>query len=69
MIKKSGKDYGSNGEDPGYYKEIIASIKNIKNPASIIILGPVHIIVGYPYNMNNFSAYTRNGDPLKLNII
>ena len=38
--KKSGKDYGSNGEDPGYYKEIIASIKNIKNPASIIILGP-----------------------------
>jgi proteasome lid subunit RPN8/RPN11 len=31
--------------------------------------GPVHIIVGYPYNLNNFSAYNRNGDPLKLDII
>ncbi len=38
--RKSGKDYGSNGEEPGYFKEIIAALKTIKNPASIIILGP-----------------------------
>jgi len=38
--KKPGKDYGSSGEETGYYKEIITSLKNIKNPASIIILGP-----------------------------
>jgi proteasome lid subunit RPN8/RPN11 len=31
--------------------------------------GPVHIIVGYPYNLTNYSAYTRNGDPLKLELI
>jgi len=31
--------------------------------------GPIHIIVGYPFNLNNFSAYNGNGDSLKLDVI
>ncbi|EQB73987.1 MAG: hypothetical protein AMDU4_FER2C00035G0038 [Ferroplasma sp. Type II] len=38
--RKSGKDYGSTGEETGYYSEIINALKNIRNQPSIIILGP-----------------------------
>ncbi len=31
--------------------------------------GPIHIIVGYPYNMNNYAAYDRKGNPVKLEVI
>ncbi len=37
---KSGKDYESKSSDSGYYNEILQTLKNIKNLATIIVLGP-----------------------------
>lgn len=31
--------------------------------------GSIHIIVGYPYGLNNFQAYNRKGQPVPLEII
>lgn len=31
--------------------------------------GSIHIIVGYPYGLNNFRAYNRKGEPIPLEII
>ncbi|WP_236689068.1 Mov34/MPN/PAD-1 family protein [Acidiplasma aeolicum] len=31
--------------------------------------GQIHIIVGYPYDLKNYSAYNRAGTPVKLDII
>lgn len=31
--------------------------------------GPIHIIVGYPYGLNNFSAYNRKGEKIQIEII
>ncbi len=31
--------------------------------------GPVHMIVGYPYRMSDYSVYNRNGNPIKLEIL
>lgn len=31
--------------------------------------GQIHIIVGYPYNLNNFTAYDRAGKEIELKVI
>ncbi len=31
--------------------------------------GPLHIIVGYPYSLESYSAYNRNGNPEKIKVI
>lgn len=31
--------------------------------------GPVHIIIGFPYNMNSWRAYSRNGEEISLRVI
>lgn len=31
--------------------------------------GRIHIIVGYPFSMNNFSAYDRNGNRVEVEIV
>ena len=31
--------------------------------------GPIHVIVGYPYNLENYSAYDRAGKPTEMKII
>ncbi len=31
--------------------------------------GPIHIIVGYPYGLNNFRAYDRSGKPVEIRVI
>ena len=31
--------------------------------------GPIHIIVGYPYGLNNFIAYDRNGNQVEIRVI
>lgn len=31
--------------------------------------GPIHIIVGYPYGINNFVAYDRSANPVQLKVI
>ena len=31
--------------------------------------GPVHLIVGSPYNMDNFRAFDREGREIKINIV
>lgn len=31
--------------------------------------GPVHIIVGFPYEMDNFRAYDRNGKIIQIKVV
>jgi proteasome lid subunit RPN8/RPN11 len=31
--------------------------------------GPIHIIMGYPYNMDSWTAYTRDGEKILLNVV
>jgi len=31
--------------------------------------GPVHIIIGYPYNMSSWRAYSRDGQEIALRVI
>lgn len=31
--------------------------------------GPIHIIVGYPYGLTNFTAYNRSGKEVEINVI
>lgn len=31
--------------------------------------GPLHIIIGYPYDMNSWKAYYRDGREIELNVV
>ncbi|MCL4330301.1 MAG: Mov34/MPN/PAD-1 family protein [Candidatus Thermoplasmatota archaeon] len=31
--------------------------------------GPIHIIVGHPYNLHNFNAYDRAGNPVEIKVV